>query len=126
MFDRQLLEFWGNMLIQTAQGQKQLEELSQWFNQGLKGLNDYMALFGFIPKPEYDRLLREVEVLRDKTRHQEDHIKQLQALLTLQAIDPTEMARGFEDLIKKQSDQFQDLLKDFGLVGKKTTQKEKK
>lgn len=147
MFDRHFLEFWGNLLIQTAQGQKQLEELSQGFNLGLKGFNeltalfgkfyglepladeaptnlnswekaseefrkafkDYMALFGFVPKQENDRLLQELEVLKDKTRQQEDLIKQLQTLLTLQAIDPTEMARGFQDLVKKQSDQFQDL-----------------
>lgn len=150
MIDRHFLEFWGKLLIQTAQGQKQLDELTALFGK-FYGLNpladfspaplnnwekaseefrrvfkDYLALFGFVPKHEYDRLLQELEVLTDKTRQQEAHIKQLQALLTLQTIDPTEMARGFEDLIKKQSDQFQELLKGFGPVGKKTTQKEKK
>ncbi|MBA4392107.1 MAG: hypothetical protein C0407_00990 [Desulfobacca sp.] len=164
MTDRHFLEFWGNLLLQTAQGQKQLEDFSLWFNQGLKGFNeltalfgkfyglepladeaptplsswekaseefqkafkDYMTLFGFVPKQEHDRLLQELEVLKDKTRQQEDHTKQLQTLLITQAIDPTDMARGFQDLVKKQSDQFQDLLKGFGGSGKKTTQKEKK
>jgi hypothetical protein len=35
--DRHFLEFWGNFLINTAKGQQQLEELTQWMNQGFKG-----------------------------------------------------------------------------------------
>lgn len=46
MVDRHFLELWGNLLIQTAQGQKQLQDLSQWVNQGLQGFNELTAWLG--------------------------------------------------------------------------------
>jgi hypothetical protein len=162
MLDRNFLEFWGNLMIQTAQGQKQIEDVSQWFNQGLKGFNelsaqfgkfygleslagqtpsspipwekaseefqkafkDYMALFGFVPKQDYDQLRQELEALKDKNRQQEALIQQLQTLLTTtQALDPTEMASGFQDLVKKQSDQIQDMMKGFDFFANKPPKK---
>ena len=43
--NRQFFEFWGNFFINVAQGQKQLDDLSQWMKQGFAGVDDLTALF---------------------------------------------------------------------------------
>lgn len=41
----QFYEFWGKFLTNVAQGQKQLEEMSDWIKQGYTGMDDLAALF---------------------------------------------------------------------------------
>ena len=43
--DKNFLEFWGNFLINTAKGQKQLEDMAKWISQGFKGFEDLTAMF---------------------------------------------------------------------------------
>ena len=43
--NKQFYEFWGHFLINVAQGQKQLEEMSDWMKQGFAGTDDLAALF---------------------------------------------------------------------------------
>lgn len=43
--DPHFLEFWGNLLINTAKQQKQLEDLTQWMQQGFKGFDELTAMF---------------------------------------------------------------------------------
>ena len=43
--NRQFYEFWGNFFTNVAQGQKQVEELSEWMKQGFSGIDDLTALF---------------------------------------------------------------------------------
>ena len=43
--DSKFLEFWGNYLLAAARGQKQLEDLNQWIDQGFKGFEDLTAMF---------------------------------------------------------------------------------
>jgi hypothetical protein len=43
--DRQFLEFWGNFLIHAAKGKKQLEDMTQWMQQGYKGFDELTAMF---------------------------------------------------------------------------------
>jgi len=43
--DKNFLEFWGNLLISIAQGQKQMEDMTRWLNQDLTGLDSLMAPF---------------------------------------------------------------------------------
>jgi hypothetical protein len=43
--DRHFLEFWGNFFIHAAKGHKQMEELTQWIHQGMKGFEDLAAMF---------------------------------------------------------------------------------
>ena len=42
--DRHFLEFWGNFLLQVANGQKQLEDLAKWSKQGVN-FGDFTTLF---------------------------------------------------------------------------------
>jgi hypothetical protein len=150
--DRQFLEFWGNLLLQTARGQKQLEDVRDWWRQGLNGFQelnillgkvygleppkpgaqeeekvweeairsfqksfqDYVALFGYVPRPDYDRLSDQYQALQEKSERQEETIRHLQSLLVAQTLDPEGLAQSFQDLIQKQTGQFQQLMSEMG------------
>jgi len=152
MVDRHFLELWGNLLINAAKGQKQIEELTQWTSQGLKGFEglsaifrryyglngldqespdypkawqkavhdfqrsfgDYLKLMGVVRKDEHLKLVGKYEDLKKKAADQEETIKHLRMLLDEKGIAQGEVPKGFQDLIKKQTDQFQDLMKGFG------------
>ena len=152
MVDRHFLELWGNLLINAAKGQKQIEELTQWINQGLKGfegqnaifrkfyglnsldqespdflkasknaaddfqksLKEYLDLMGVVRKDEHLKLVGKYEDLKKKAADQEETIKHLRMLLDEKGIAQGEVPKGFQDLIRKQTDQFQDLMKGFG------------
>ena len=43
--DRNFLEFWGNLLINAAKQQKQMEDLAEWMQQGFKGVDEWTAMF---------------------------------------------------------------------------------
>ena len=43
--NRQFFEFWGNFFTQVAQGQKQIEEINAWVQQGLAGTKELNELF---------------------------------------------------------------------------------
>jgi uncharacterized coiled-coil protein SlyX len=43
--NRHFLEFWGKVLVQAAQGQKQLEDLAGLMQRGVLGFPDFMQLF---------------------------------------------------------------------------------
>ena len=43
--DSQFYEFWGQFLINVAQGQKQVEEMSAWMKKGFAGADDLTELF---------------------------------------------------------------------------------
>ena len=43
--DHHFFKFWGELLLQTADGQRQLEELSRWIQSGFSPSNELAALF---------------------------------------------------------------------------------
>ena len=43
--DTNFLEFWGNLLISIALGQKQLDDMTKWVHQGFPGANELTTLF---------------------------------------------------------------------------------
>lgn len=43
--DKQFLEFWGNVFLWAAKGQRQMDELATWLAQGMRGLGDLTAMF---------------------------------------------------------------------------------
>jgi len=43
--DKNTLKFWGNLFNQAAENQQQIEEMTQWLNDGLKGSSSYMNMF---------------------------------------------------------------------------------
>jgi hypothetical protein len=49
--DKYFLEFWGNFLINTAKGQKQMEDMSKWMQQGFEGFDELTGMFRKFWKP---------------------------------------------------------------------------
>jgi hypothetical protein len=151
--DKQFLEFWGNLLINAAKGQKQMEDMAKWITQGLKGIEDltamfrkfygldrlsegspdyqemwkraekdfqksfqdYLNLFGVVSKQEHLALVRKYEELKEKVANQEETIKHLRMLLDEKGMDQGEVViKGFQQLVKKQTEQFQEFMKGLG------------
>lgn len=43
--DKNFLEFWGNLLLNTAKGQRQVEDATRWMKQGMSGMQEMTAMF---------------------------------------------------------------------------------
>jgi predicted nucleic acid-binding Zn-ribbon protein len=43
--DKQFLEFWGNVLLQAAKGQAQVENIGKWLDQGASGVQNLTDQF---------------------------------------------------------------------------------
>ncbi len=43
--DRQFLKFWGNFLLQAAEGQKRFDDLTRWMTAGFSGADDLAEMF---------------------------------------------------------------------------------
>jgi BMFP domain-containing protein YqiC len=149
--DRHFLEFWGKFLLNAAKSQKQLEDLSKWFQRGFFNLQDlstlfqqaygleevkqdspeylkvwekaeenfresfreYLNLLGGVPREEYQALADKYEKLKEKAAQQEETIKQLKNLLEEKGLGLAVGNLEFQELIKKQGEQFQEMLKGF-------------
>ena len=154
--DKHFLEFWGNFLINVAKGQRQLEDMSKWITQGLKGsedlatmfrkfygldrfvegspdylktcktaekdffksFQDYLNLFGVVSLQEHLALVKRYEVLKEKVATQEETISHLRMLLDEKGAGQAEVFKGFQDLVERQSEQFQNLMKGFSGIFK--------
>jgi hypothetical protein len=156
--DRHFLEFWGNFLINAAKGQKQLEDMSKWMQQGFEGFDeltgmfnkfyglehmekdtpvymeswekasekfqesfkDYLRLMGVVPKDEHLTLVKKYEELKEKVAAHEETIKHLRMLLDEKKAETQgELVQGFQEIIEKQSEQFQETMETLGRFFKK-------
>jgi hypothetical protein len=79
-----------------------------------RSLTEYLSLMGVVPKQEHLELVEKYEELKEKAASQEETIVHLRQLLQGNQLDQTELHTGFEELIKKQSEDFQRLIKDVG------------
>ena len=160
--DRHFLEFWGNFLINTAKGQKQMEDISKWMQQGFEGFDeltgmfkkfyglehmekdtpayietwekasekfqesfkDYLRLMGVVPKDEHLTLVKKYEELKEKVAAQEETINNLRMLLEEKKAETQgELVKGFQEILEKQSEQFQETMETFGKFFKKDKNK---
>jgi len=81
----------------------------------LKSFNDVMELMGMVPKDKHLALIKKYEELKEKVAAQEETINHLRLLLdTKKAESQQELVQGFQDLIEKQSQQFQETMETFG------------
>jgi phage tail tape-measure protein len=147
--DKNFLEFWGNFLINAAKGQKQMEDMSKWMQQGFEGFDeltvmfkkfyglehmekdtptymetwkkasenfqksfkDYISLMGVVSKDEHLALVGKYEELKEKLAAQEETIKHLRMLLEEKKVETQgELVQGFQEIIEKQSEQFQETM----------------
>jgi hypothetical protein len=106
--DKNFLEFWGNLLLNAARGQKQLEDLGEWMHQGLKGFEDITALFRKIYGLEKSGELRP-DYLELWNRAGEDFNKSYKDYLNLLGVVPREeylaLVKKYEELKEKAASQ---------------------
>ena len=100
-----LSESTANYLTMWEQSKKDFE----------RSLTEYLSLMGVVSKQEHLELVEKYEELKEKAATQEETIVHLRQLL-LQGgeLDHKELRTGFEEVIKKQSDDFQTLIEDLG------------
>ena len=86
-----------------------------------KSFKDYLAVLGVVPRDEHLALVKKYEELKEKVASQEETIRHLRMLLSQAKIEEEheELANQFEELAKKQGEQFQKLMESFGQALKK-------
>lgn len=80
-----------------------------------KSFKDYLGLMGVVPKDEHMKLVKEYEEIKKRVVDQEETIKHLRMLLDESwAADQTTVIKSFQDMIKEQSEKFQELTDSLG------------
>jgi uncharacterized coiled-coil protein SlyX len=72
---------------------------------------EYLKLLGGVPREEYEALAARYEKLEKQAAGQEETIKQLKKLLEEKGMGLAVANLEFQELIRKQGEQFQELLK---------------
>jgi uncharacterized coiled-coil protein SlyX len=80
---------------------------------------DYLNLLGVVPRDEYVELARKYEELKERVADQEETIKHLRMALADKGYDFSAVTSEFQKLMEKQGEQFEELMKGFGEVFKK-------
>ena len=97
-----------------------LETMKKASENFLESFKDYLDLMGMVPKDKHLVLVQKYEALKEKVADQEKTIKNLQLLLEeKRAESQGELVQGFQDLIEKQSKQYQKTMETFGSFFKK-------
>lgn len=86
----------------------------------LQSFNDVIGLMGMVPNDKHLSLIKKYEELKEKVAAQEEKINHLRLLLEEKETESQkELVQGFQDLIEKQSKQFQETMETFGSFFKK-------
>ena len=97
-----------------------------------KSFTDFLSLFGVVPLSQYRELLTKYESLKQKEAEQEEMIGHLREILGRRNIHQEELHQGYRELLAKQTDDFQKLVKGMadamtgGLPNKETTPAKKR
>lgn len=78
-----------------------------------KSFGEYLGLFGVVPQEEHLELVRKYEKLKKKVAIQEETIENLQKLLRGKGIDYQNVTKDFQELMEKQTEQFQKVMEGF-------------
>ena len=109
-------------LFQKVYGLDKVNQVSplypQMFNNAQedfkKSFHDYLNLLGVVPRDEHLELMKKYEELKEKVASQEETIKHLRMLFAeTKGMDVGKMTRGVDELVRKQTDQFQKLMESF-------------
>jgi hypothetical protein len=76
-----------------------------------KSFKESFGLFGWIPQEEHQKLAEENQRLQQNIAQQQTIIRRMRTLLDEKGLDQNKTLEVFQDLIKKQSDEFQKLMK---------------
>ena len=87
-----------------------------------KSFKDYLALLGVVPRDEYMALVKKYEELKEKCESLEETVRHLRMLLSEAKIEEYHNVAGhFEELVKKQGDQFQKVMDSLSQMFQKDT-----
>lgn len=85
-----------------------VQELSALVTQNWK---EMISLMDAVPRQDYDSVVQENQELKKRLELQEERILQLQSMLQEKGLlDFQQITESFQDVLKNQSDQFQDLV----------------
>jgi hypothetical protein len=85
-----------------------------------KSFKDYLNLMGMVSKDEHLALVRKYEELKEKLAAQEETIKHLRMLLEEKKVETQgELVQGFQEILEKQSEQFQETMETLSKFFKK-------
>jgi hypothetical protein len=90
---------------------KLYEKAMQSFQQSFR---EYLRLFDVMPREEHESLMKECEVLKQKVLEQEQTIGHLRKILGDKGLESAETVRDLQDVLKKQVDQFQEMMTTMG------------
>ncbi len=101
--------------LEQSQGSPDYQEIWKKAEADFRNsFQDYLNLLGVVPREKYAALARKSEELEKKLAEQEETIQQLRQLLSDKGLDLAVVTLEFQQLMKKQGEQFQELIKDFG------------
>jgi len=86
-----------------------------------KSFTDFLTLFGVVPRDEHLALVKKYEEVKEKAEAQEETVKHLRVLLS--QAKTKELTSELENLVQKQTEQFQKLVESFGEGFKKNSTK---
>jgi hypothetical protein len=90
---------------------KLYEKAMQSFQQSFR---DYLRLFDVVPREEHESLMKECETLQQKVSEQEQTIGDLRKILGDKGLESAASVRDLQNVLKKQTDQFQEMMKTMG------------
>lgn len=106
--DRRFLEFWGNLMLNAAQGQKLLDDITAWMNQGFIGFETMTSFF----EKTYglDQMAKESpDYFKTWKKAQEDFKKSFTDYLAFFGVVPIEehraLVKKYEELREKAASQ---------------------
>ena len=162
--DSKFLEYWGQLMINAAKGQKQLEAFQKLLVNSVNGLplsdssdkknkededvmslvakvygadklsegipaywqmmqnvagtfqtsfQKYLRMIGAVPRDKYEILREKYEALEKKVAEMEKTIIRLQTQSDVKPDEPEGLTQGIKDLVLKQGEQFQEIMKSF-------------
>jgi len=90
---------------------KLYEKAVQSFQQSFR---DYLRLLDVTPREEHESLMKECETLKQKVLEQEQTIGHLKKILGDKGLESAASVRDLQNVLKKQTDQFQEMMKTVG------------
>jgi hypothetical protein len=87
------------------------EKATQSFQQSFR---EYLRLFDVTPRQEHESLVKECEALKQRILEQEQTIGRLRKILGDKGLESAETVRDLQNVLKKQVDQFQEVMTTIG------------
>jgi hypothetical protein len=91
-----------------------------------KSFNEILPMLGVVPKIQYDNLLQQYDDLKKKVAGLEDALKELEKKLGGSASNQVKTAGAFDEMIKTQTEQFQNIMNTFADISGLTAHKDEK